>query len=164
MYNKAMRSFLFERGFILPVTVTGLVPLVLIAVTRAWLGLAPLSAPTGAVLYLVGLSMLVSTTRLFARHRGSLAPWNPPKEMVVIGPYRHCRNPMISGVYAMLLGEALAFASPWLAAWALTFIVGMSSHIFLQEEPRIRERFGDAYLRYCQAVPRWLPRLRPYQP
>ena len=99
---------------------------------------------------------------LFARHHGSLAPWNPPTEMVITGPYRHCRNPMISGVYAMLLGETLAFTSLPIGAWALTFIVGMSSHIFFQEEPGLRQRFGEAYLRYCQNVPRWIPRLAPW--
>jgi protein-S-isoprenylcysteine O-methyltransferase Ste14 len=158
-----MRSFLFTRGFILPVTVTGVVPIALIAATGAWHGLEPAYAVAGALFYLAGLTMLVFTTRLFALHHGSLAPWNPPTEMVVVGPYRHSRNPMISGVYAMLLGESLAFLSPWIAGWALAFIVGMSSHIFFQEEPLLRQRFGDSYLRYCQYVPRWLPRLKPYE-
>jgi protein-S-isoprenylcysteine O-methyltransferase Ste14 len=158
-----MRSFLFKRGFILPVTVTGLIPLALIVATKAWRGLEPGFVVPGALLYLAGLTMLVFTTRLFASHHGSLAPWNPPTEIVVVGPYRHSRNPMISGIYAMLLGESLAFFSPFIAGWALTFIVGMSCHIFFQEEPLLRQRFGDSYLRYCQQVPRWLPRLTPYQ-
>jgi protein-S-isoprenylcysteine O-methyltransferase Ste14 len=158
-----MRSFLFTRGFILPVTVTGIVPLALITATRAWLGLQPSYVAAGLLFYIAGLTMLVLTTRLFASHHGSLAPWNPPTEIVVVGPYRHSRNPMISGVYAMLLGESLAFFSPWIAGWSLAFIVGMSSHIFFQEEPLLRQRFGDSYLRYCQQVPRWLPRLKPYQ-
>jgi len=58
-----------------------------------------------------GLSLLLVTTQLFARHDGSLAPWNPPKHLVVIGLYRYCRNPMITGIYAMLIGEALALCS-----------------------------------------------------
>jgi protein-S-isoprenylcysteine O-methyltransferase Ste14 len=157
-----MYAFLFKRGFILPVTVTGVVPLALILGTGAWRSLLPASLICGALLYLVGISLLVRTTGLFARHHGSLAPWNPPTEMVVLGPYRHVRNPMISGVYAMLIGEALGFFSPWLAGWALLFIVGMSSNIAFHEEPILRQRFGDAYVRYCQQVPRWLPRVRPY--
>jgi protein-S-isoprenylcysteine O-methyltransferase Ste14 len=158
-----MRSFLFTRGFILPVSVTGIVPLALIAATRAWHGLEPGYAVAGALFYIAGLTMLVLTTRLFASHHGSLAPWNPPTEMVVVGPYRYSRNPMISGVYAMLLGESLAFFSPWITGWALAFIIGMSSQIIFHEERLLRERFGDPYLRYCQQVPRWLPRLKPYQ-
>jgi protein-S-isoprenylcysteine O-methyltransferase Ste14 len=158
-----MYSFLFKRGFILPVTVTGVVPLTLVLTTGAWRELHPAWLIPGALLYLVGMSLLVVTTGLFARHHGSLAPWNPPTEMVVVGPYRHLRNPMISGVYSMLIGEALAFSSPWIAGWALLFITGMSSHIAFQEEPLLRKRFGDAYAKYCKQVPRWLPRVTPYR-
>jgi protein-S-isoprenylcysteine O-methyltransferase Ste14 len=142
-----MLSFFFKRGFILPTTVGGVVPLTLVLVTKAWIGLGPLFAIPGALVVIAGLAMLVWTTRLFAQHDGSLAPWNPPTKVVLVGPYRYSRNPMISGVYAVLCGEALAFTSPWLAGWALLFIVGMSSHIFFQEEPTLRERFGEPYLR-----------------
>jgi protein-S-isoprenylcysteine O-methyltransferase Ste14 len=157
-----VRSFLFKRGFILPVTVTGLIPVAIAIGTEAWRGAVVASVVPGVALYLAGLSTLAVTTSLFARHHGSLAPWNPPTEMVVIGPYRYCRNPMISGIYAMLLGEALALRSPWIGAWALTFVIGMTSHIVFQEEPLLRQRFGEPYDRYRRSVPRWLPRLTPY--
>ena len=158
----AVLRFLFKRGFILPVTVTGLVPLAIILSTRAWRTATVLSVAGGALFYLAGLALLVSTTSLFARHHGSLAPWNPPTELVATGPYRHCRNPMISGVYSMLIGEAIAFLSLPIALWALIFIVGMSSIIFFEEEPRLRERFGASYEEYCKHVPRWIPRRSPY--
>jgi protein-S-isoprenylcysteine O-methyltransferase Ste14 len=158
-----VRSFLFKRGFILPVMVTGLVPIAITLLTGAWRGAAVMSIIPGAVLYLAGLSMLILTTGIFARHHGSLAPWNPPTEMVVVGPYRYCRNPMISGIYAMLTGEAVALRSLWIGAWALTFVIGMSSHILFQEEPVLRKRFGEVYDRYRRNVPMWLPRLTPYE-
>src|SRR5206468_12404583 len=104
------------------------------------------------------------TARSFARHDGSLAPWNPPKQLVVVGLYRYCRNPMITGIYAMLTGEALALRSPWVAGWAALFMIGMTSHIVFQEEPLLRDRFGESYDDYCKHVPRWLPRLIPYIP
>jgi protein-S-isoprenylcysteine O-methyltransferase Ste14 len=159
-----VRSFLFKKGFILPVTVTGIIPLTIILATSAWQGAVLFSIVPGALLYLAGISMLVQTTGLFARHHGSLAPWNPPTEMVIVGPYRYARNPMITGIYAMLVGETVAFRSPWVGAWCATFVVGMTSHIVFQEEPLLRKRFGEAYDRYCQHVPRWLPRLSPYDP
>jgi protein-S-isoprenylcysteine O-methyltransferase Ste14 len=159
-----VRSFLFKRGFILPVTVTGLIPVAIAIATEAWRSAVVASVVLGAVFYLAGLFMLVATTSLFARHHGSLAPWNPPTEMVVVGPYRYCRNPMITGIYAMLLGEALALRSPWIGAWFFTFAIGMTSHIVFQEEPLLRERFGEPYDRYRRGVPRWLPRLTPYDP
>ena len=157
-------SLLFKRGFILPVTVTGVVPLILTLATGAGAIAIAASLIGGATLVGFGLVMLISTTRLFARNHGSLAPWNPPTELVVEGPYRFCRNPMITGIYAILAGETLAFRSPWLLGWALLFIVGMSSHIFFQEEPLLRRRFGHAYVLYCENVPRWIPRTRGYQP
>jgi protein-S-isoprenylcysteine O-methyltransferase Ste14 len=157
-------SFLFKRGFILPVTVTGLVPAILAFGTAAWTRATPASLVGGALFVVFGLAMLVSTTQLFARNHGSLAPWNPPTLLVVSGPYRFCRNPMITGIYAILAGETLALQSPWLLGWALMFIVGMSSHIFFQEEPLLQRRFGEAYTRYSENVPRWVPRLKPYQP
>lgn len=159
-----MRAFLFQRGFILPVTVTGLIPVAIVLGTGAWRHAPLASLIPGAALYAAGLSLLLLTTGLFDRHHGSLAPWNPPTELIVEGPYRHCRNPMISGIYAMLLGEALAFYSPWLAAWFGAFALGMGAHIVLQEEPALRRRFGAPYERYCAHVPRWLPRRAPYAP
>jgi|RhiMetdeSRZDD1v2_1073273.scaffolds.fasta_scaffold24310_3 protein-S-isoprenylcysteine O-methyltransferase Ste14 len=158
-----MRSFLFRRGFILPVMVTGVVPLVLAVLTVAPNTLAVPMIVAGALIFAPGLALLMVTTGLFARHHGSLAPWNPPAALVVVGPYRYCRNPMISGVYAMLLGEAVALQSPWLAVWALAFVIGMSSHIVLHEEPMLRKRFGESYATYCKHVPRWFPRLTPYE-
>jgi protein-S-isoprenylcysteine O-methyltransferase Ste14 len=159
-----MYSFLFKRGFVLPVSVTGLVPLIIVFVTAAWTRATALSLILGAMLVVFGLVMLIATTQLFARANGSLAPWNPPTELVIVGPYRFCRNPMITGIYVILAGEALAFISPWLVAWAVMFVVGMSSHIIFQEEPTLRQRFGEAYVRYCENVPRWVPRAKPYQP
>jgi protein-S-isoprenylcysteine O-methyltransferase Ste14 len=159
-----VQSFLIQRGFILPVTVTGVVPVVLAVSTGDWRRAVPLTLLAGALLYGWGLVLLLRTTGLFARHRGSLAPWNPPQELVVTGPYRYSRNPMITGVYAMLLGEAMALRSPFLAVWCAAFMIGMSSHIVFQEEPLLRARFGEPYDAYCKSVPRWLPRLRSYSP
>jgi protein-S-isoprenylcysteine O-methyltransferase Ste14 len=157
-----MRGFLFRRGFILPVVVAGVAPIAIVLATSAWRTLAPLWLVPGALLAFGGLTMLALTTTLFAQHHGSLAPWNPPTELVLVGPYQHCRNPMISGVYAMLVGEAIAFHSWPVLLWGVAFIVGMSTQIVLHEEPILRERFGAPYDDYCRHVPRWVPRLRPF--
>lgn len=157
-----MKSFLFQRGFILPVTVTGVVPLVIFGLGGVSQDLIWPLVFAGILLFILGISMLVWTTQLFANHDGSLAPWNPPTELVLVGPYRYCRNPMISGVYAMLLAEVLMLQSIWIVAWCLLFIVGMTSHIVFQEEPALQERFGQPYKEYCKNVPRWIPKTKPY--
>ena len=131
-----MRSFLFKRGFILPVTVTGIIPLAIVLLAGAWRAAVVASmVPAQGDPLRRGLHAADVHHRPLRRHHGSLAPWNPPTQMVVVGPYRYGRNPMITGIYCMLLGEAVALRSPWVAAWFVTFAIGMGSHIVCQEEP-----------------------------
>jgi protein-S-isoprenylcysteine O-methyltransferase Ste14 len=113
----------------------------------------------------VGLALFVSSVRHFASHgRGTLAPWDPPKVLVVTGPYRFVRNPMISGVIFVLLSEASLLLSPVLLAWAVSFIAVNLIYIPLFEEPALADRFGDSYREYRAHVRRFLPRLRPWNP
>jgi protein-S-isoprenylcysteine O-methyltransferase Ste14 len=107
-----------------------------------------------------GLAFVVWTISLFVRvGRGTLAPWDPTQRLVAQGPYRRVRNPMISGVGAILVGEVLIAGSPWLALWFAIFAALNAVYIPLVEEPGLRERFGEDYNAYSDAVPRWLPRL-----
>lgn len=97
----------------------------------------------------------------FARTgRGTLAPVDPPRELVVRGLYRYVRNPMYLSVTVIVLGELLLTGSrPLLVYWALWF-VAVNLFVIGYEEPTLRRRFGVAYERYTQAVGRWLPRVR----
>jgi protein-S-isoprenylcysteine O-methyltransferase Ste14 len=127
--------------------------------------LRPLSSVLGASLVGSGLALLISTVRLFARAGGgTLAPWDPTQKLVVRGVYRRVRNPMISGVFLILLGEAVGFRSFVLFGWFLVFLIGNLIHIPLVEEPALERRFGEAYQAYAEAVPRWIPRTRPWHP
>lgn len=94
---------------------------------------------------------------------GTLAPWDPPRRLVVRGPCAYVRNPMISGVLFALLGEALLLLSRPHLEWALIFLLINAVYIPLLEEPLLLERFGDGYREYCRHVPRLLPRLRPWR-
>lgn len=117
----------------------------------------------GALLVLAGLALFAWCVALFARvGRGTLAPWDPTRRLVVTGPYRHVRNPMIAAVAAVLAGEALLHRSPRLAAWLLLFVAINQLYFVLSEEPGLERRFGDEYRRYRRAVPRWLPRRAPW--
>ena len=115
----------------------------------------------GTLVFAVGFALFFWCVLLFARvGRGTLAPWDPTRRLVVAGPYRHVRNPMISGVATMLAGEALFFASGRLALWLLIFLAFNHAFFLVVEEPGLESRFGDDYRRYRAAVPRWLPRRR----
>jgi protein-S-isoprenylcysteine O-methyltransferase Ste14 len=119
----------------------------------------------GLAVVALGLVFFVASLRRFANEgRGTLAPWDPPRTLVVRGPYRYVRNPMISGVVLTLFGESLVLLSPAHAAWAAFFLALNLVYIPLFEEPQLERRFGAAYVEYCRNVPRVLPRLRPWAP
>jgi protein-S-isoprenylcysteine O-methyltransferase Ste14 len=124
----------------------------------AWMPVA-----VGLALIGAGLLLMYRTISLFAREgEGTLAPWDPTQRLVVLGPYRHVRNPMISGVLSILLGEAALCGSPPLLVWFAAFFAVNAAWMPLVEEPGLERRFGDDYLRYKRAVPRWVPRPRPW--
>ena len=156
---------------VLPGTALVLVPAWLLSggdaadrATSLWRPTDPLYG-SALLLLTVGLGLLVWTVSLFFRRgRGTLAPWDPPEHLVVAGPYRFVRNPMITGVVATLGGEALLFESASLGSWCFVFFVVSAIYFPLVEEPGLQLRFGDEYSRYCANVPRWLPRLRPWIP
>jgi protein-S-isoprenylcysteine O-methyltransferase Ste14 len=103
-----------------------------------------------------GLTMLVFTISLFATEgKGTLAPWDPTQELVVSGPYRSCRNPMITGVLGILIGESLFFNQLFVLAWAALFFTINHLYFIFKEEPGLERRFGDDYRRYKEKVPRW---------
>jgi protein-S-isoprenylcysteine O-methyltransferase Ste14 len=118
----------------------------------------------GSIFILLGLSLMVWTNRLFATvGKGTLAPWNPPEKFVVRGVYRHVRNPMITGVFCILLGESVFFGSLPLLGWFGFFVAVNMIYIPFVEEPGLMKRFGEDYLLYKWNVPRWIPRWRPWK-
>jgi protein-S-isoprenylcysteine O-methyltransferase Ste14 len=117
----------------------------------------------GVLLFSLGLVFAIWTCRLFVTvGQGTPAPWDPPNKLVVHGPYRHVRNPMITSVLLMLAGEAVFFRSWVLAGWLLVFFLANAIYFPLSEEKALERRFGDQYRLYKANVPRWLPRLRPW--
>jgi len=117
----------------------------------------------GGVLMGTGLYYLSITIWLFVNiGKGTLAPWSPTKKLVIIGPYRNVRNPMISGVLMTLLGESVVFGSVGICIWFLLFFIINHIYFIYSEEPGLARRFGEEYLIYKQNVPRWIPRMRPW--
>jgi protein-S-isoprenylcysteine O-methyltransferase Ste14 len=156
---------------ILPTTVTIVVPYFVVSSefrregfesTLGALDLAVIAC--GALSVGAGLALVAVTIRHFAIvGKGTLAPWDPPKRLVVAGIYRYVRNPMISGVLTVLFGESLVFRSVGLAQWAIAFFVINAIYIPLFEERQLEGRFGDDYRAYKRSVPRWIPRRRPWE-
>src|SRR5688572_14466800 len=117
------------------------------------------------VLMVIGAAIMLKCVWDFAwTGRGTPAPWDPPRRLVVTGLYRYVRNPMYVGMGTFLLGEALLLPEitrvmlfVMAAAW-----VAVTAFIMLYEEPTLRRLFGDDYESYRRHVRRWLPRLKPF--
>ena len=165
-----MRGTFIKALVLLPGTVLVLVPATILAVTGIDLRVAE---PTltgifffwaGMFCAVAGIGLAVWTMRLFlSRGRGTPAPWAPPRNLVIDGPYRHVRNPMIIGVLLILAAEALLFRSWGLALWWAVFLAGNVIYFPLVEERGLVNRFGDDYRDYMAHVPRWIPRRRAWR-
>ena len=119
-----------------------------------WLALLPAG---------VGFGLGFWTVKLFKEvGKGTPAPWDPPEKLVIRGPYRHVRNPMITGALLILLAEAILFQSWPIAVWMMVFFISSTIYFRLIEEKDLEKRFGDDYREYKAHVPRWIPRLRPW--
>jgi protein-S-isoprenylcysteine O-methyltransferase Ste14 len=126
---------------------------------------AALLVLVGVALIAAGFALWVWTVRLFMQiGKGTLAPWDPTRKLVVEGPYRRVRNPMITSVLAVLLGEAALFGSQGLLTWAALFLGINWVYFVLHEEPGLERRFGEEYRVYRRNVPRWIPRRTPWTP
>jgi len=113
----------------------------------------------GGVLTAAGAVLAVSCILTFVLiGRGTPAPFDPPRRLVVRGPYRLVRNPMYLGATAALLGAALFYQSPALAVYAVGFLLAMHAFVLIYEEPRLRRTFAAEYEAYCRRVGRWWPR------
>lgn len=119
----------------------------------------PLLAVAVALLAIGGAIYAWCVWDFAAFGRGTPAPIDAPKRLVVRGLYRATRNPMYVGVLATILGWAAFFQARDLLWYALG--VGVTVHLFVlfYEEPHLRRVFGGEYEEYCSHVRRWLPTL-----
>jgi len=116
-----------------------------------------------AVLIAIGLVPILESVRRFILvGRGTLVPVAPPEHLVVSGFYRYVRNPMYVGVMLALSGEAILLWSRSLLIEAVFVFVGFNLLVLLYEEPSLTWRYADEYALYRKSVPRWLPRLTPW--
>ena len=93
--------------------------------------------------------------------RGTPAPFDPPRRLVVVGPYRLVRNPMYIGAALALGGAALYYQSWALLGYCAAFAFATHLFVVTYEEPTLRATFGDPYVRYCERVHRWWPGVQP---
>ena len=93
--------------------------------------------------------------------RGTPMPLDPPRRLVIKGPYRFVRNPMYIGAALALVGAALVYESLPLLSYAGLFLVATHFFVLWYEEPTLRRTFGPDYEAYCDRVRRWWPSVGP---
>jgi protein-S-isoprenylcysteine O-methyltransferase Ste14 len=118
----------------------------------------------GVLLIIAGLPVLLNSFARFAlQGLGTPAPVAPPRRLVVTGFYRHVRNPMYVAVLLLIVGQGLLFGSDMLLKYAVVVWLGFFVFVLLYEEPTLRNKFGAEYEEYCAHVPRWIPRVKPWE-
>src|SRR5215472_13407276 len=155
--------WLAARSIVWTIVIPGLVILYL-----PWMffGLGAVPLNTCSLLQLAGLLLtsvgtiflLVCIWEFVAYGRGTLAPVDPPKQLVVRGLYKYVRNPMYLSVLVVLVGEGLLTRSLGLFEYALGWFVWINLVVLLYEEPALCRAFGASYQAYSASVSRWLPR------
>ena len=116
----------------------------------AWYAIAVIAA--GVLLY------VACVWNFSTAGRGTPGLWDPPRRVVVVGPYRWVRNPIYLAALLIVSGEAWLFFSADLLIYAALLAVGFHLLVTCYEEPKLRARFGQPYEAYRRTVRRWLPR------
>ena len=126
-----------------------------------WGGAPGWSELAGTGLVIVGFALVVWCLVTFAFiGRGTAAPFDPPRKLVVVGPYRFVRNPIYLGAAVAMLGAAMVLWSWWLILYALVVLIVTHLLVILYEEPHLRQVFGQPYVDYLRTVHRWIPTWR----
>ena len=153
----ALKTLIFS--ILVPGTVAGVVPWLLLQESGGAVLLLPSIWMVGFLPLLLGVGLYLWCAGAFTFiGKGTPAPIDAPKVLVIQGPYRWVRNPMYIAVLSVVIGEAILFRSFLLLGYAL--LVGLVVHMFVVfvEEPSLRRQFGGSYETYLSTVPRWLPR------
>jgi protein-S-isoprenylcysteine O-methyltransferase Ste14 len=139
----------------LPAMVAGVIPALIVR------GMAPAHGFVGLGAAVIGAGCVIlgwCVRDFFASGRGTLAPWDPPVHLVIVGLYRLVRNPMYIGVLTIVAGWSVLYLSPWMALYAAFLAAAFHVRVIVHEEPWLSRRFGPEWSAYAASTRRWLPR------
>ena len=119
----------------------------------------PIGTLIGVVLLSLGLVIWAWCVVWFSKAKGTPVPFNPPRELVSVGPYAWSRNPMLTGVFTFLFGIGFILHSmSMVLVWTPAFIIFNVFELKLVEEPELERRFGESYIEYRRCVPMFVPK------
>ncbi|MCJ7545398.1 MAG: isoprenylcysteine carboxylmethyltransferase family protein [Deltaproteobacteria bacterium] len=114
----------------------------------------------GAVVIALGVIVLIWCVRdFYISGKGTLAPWAPPRKLVIIGLYKYTRNPMYIGVLLIVSGITLFAGSPIVLGYFVLLALGFHLRVIWHEEMWLATHFGVEWIKYKESVSRWLPRI-----
>ncbi|MCD1646279.1 isoprenylcysteine carboxylmethyltransferase family protein [Marinobacter adhaerens] len=107
---------------------------------------------------LVGMAIAVLGVLAFRTAGTTVDPRVPDQSesLVVSGIYRYSRNPMYLGFLMVLCAWGLWLGNVPALLFLPAFVLYMNRFQIAPEERFMREKFGDAFTRYCTGVRRWL--------
>lgn len=158
--------FVLVRAVTYAALFIGLVLVYLPARLLSWSGMARPASNEAAQLAGMAVAALGAAIALWCIFtfatigKGTPAPFDPPRRLVIAGPYRFVRNPMYIGAALALAGAALFYESLPLLGYSVFFILATHLIVVSYEEPALRRAFGQDYESYCSQVRRWWPRLK----
>ena len=155
----AFRALFFASGFVF---VAGWLALrIRLLDGRFGLGLPPWTSLFGWIMAIPAVALeLVCIGTFVVRGQGTPAPFDAPRRMVHVGPYKYVRNPMYIGGLALIMAFGLYLRSGTVVVFALIWSFFTHLGVVYLEEPDLRRKFGASYEEYCRTVPRWI-RCRP---
>jgi protein-S-isoprenylcysteine O-methyltransferase Ste14 len=154
---------LIKAIILFPLNVMGIIPALILwfTVNLESYQFKFIQIASGGTFILLGLYIICITISLFTDYgKGTPAPYSPPKILVAIGIYKFVRNPMMIGVWSVLVGEMVLFMNVGILIWFLIFFVASILFVAIWEEDDLEKRFGESYREYKKKVPRWVPRIR----
>ncbi len=146
---------------ILPFNVTITIPFLILYFSKFKYNIPSIfQISIGIIILFIGLFLLIWTILLFEKiGKGTLAPWSATKHLVIQGPFKYTRNPMITGVLCILTSEAIILNSNYLLYWTIFFFLLNCVYFKLFEEKQLEQKFGDEYIKYKKATPAWVPNI-----
>lgn len=155
--------FVFARAVTYSVLFIGLLLVYLPARVLSWSSIVrpaeiEMQQIAGMIIAAIGAAIALWCIFTFATiGKGTPAPFDPPRRLVIRGPYRFVRNPMYIGAGLALAGAGLFYESWRLLIYAASFLLITHFFVMLYEEPTLRQTFGPEYEAYCGKVRRWWP-------
>tara|TARA_B100000686_G_scaffold319923_1_gene371050 strand:- start:349 stop:870 length:522 start_codon:yes stop_codon:yes gene_type:complete len=151
---------------LLPVNVLVTIPIIISLISKKkfsfnFIGLNNLLFYLSIIFLVVGLWLAIWSVKTFYLKggKGTPGPWNPVTNLIVSGPYRYIRNPMLLGVFFLLISESIIFSSIPILCWFLIFFIGNIFYFKKIEEKDLIKRFGSDYEKYKNNVPMLFPKI-----